>query len=916
MVQDKDQSTPLYKAAAGGHTGTCEFLIDAGPGPGVVHTAVNTDQDTLLHRAAAGGHNGTCELLISLGADIKAQNKDQATPLHLAAAGGHAGTCELLIRSGASVKATDKDQATPLYKAAAEGHAETCGVLIHSGADVSAIARDQSTPLYKAAARGHIETCELLICSGADVKTKAKHHDTPLHLMAARGCTGICELLIRSGADVMAKAKDQSTPLHFAAARGHTGTCELLIRSEAAAVLAQDENQSTPLHKAAAGGHTGICELLLRFGADVTAINKEGKAPLDYASDPETRRHWQNLDKQVKQERSYHELMQKSGGVKVNRFKVFIGGKETNGKSTLKKSLTKLQGLLSVWGHQRSSEEPYDPTPGVDIGTFHVPGVGEVSVWDFAGQSEYAVTHSMFMDAENTVFIVLYNIMDNKETQEQQVHWWLCFIKSCNPNRKPDVILVASHADKVKPSTGQPRATLIVQTMRDKFKDHLRIADKVVLMDCRKTRTPEMHRLKSLLVKMQKALLQHQRDMPRLCAKIMEHLPEWCTTETSTKGPVMMWTDYMKEVKKLDRFVTEGFLKKSTRFLDHLAEVLFISLATSDPIIVLKPNWLGTEVFGRIMAPDYFDNHLNRTSEDYVTKAELQRVFFDVADVDLVITLLQEFQLCHTFDEETYIIPGLLKQAMPAKVWKSTTESKVVYFGKQVQCADSTDMFSSGFFPQVQTRLMRELENRPLLWRDGAKCVDRNVESLMKLSLDGRAVNICVRSVQGDKGQCGKMLQQLVNIIGDVLFESSPGTSTVEKVLSARALTEHREEFYSYGKEEIKQAWEEGGTIVHRTLAIEEYICDLLCREDDDPLTRNREELVQEMRFVLGPIMNHLLSCDILNDEEYGRIKANRTRHDNARELLDIIGRKGKAACSAFKDVLKEVSPHVAKMVL
>ena len=50
---------------------------------------------------------------------------------------------------------------------------------------------------------------------------------------------------------------------------------------------------------------------------------------------------YQNLDKQAKQEKSYHELMQKSDGVKVNRFKVFLGGKETTGKSTLKQSLTK-----------------------------------------------------------------------------------------------------------------------------------------------------------------------------------------------------------------------------------------------------------------------------------------------------------------------------------------------------------------------------------------------------------------------------------------------------------------------------------------------------------------------------------------------------------------------------------------------
>ncbi|XP_078594969.1 uncharacterized protein LOC144872550 [Branchiostoma floridae x Branchiostoma japonicum] len=832
-TKDKFQSTPLHKAAAGGHDRICELLIRSGAD---VNTAIDRDQDTLLHRAAGRGDTRICELLISLGADVMVQNKDQDTPLHKAAAGGRTGTCELLVRSGTDVMVKNKHQATPLHDAAYQGHTGTCELLIRSGADVKAISKYQDTLLFLAAAGGRTGLCELLIGSGADVMVKDKDQSTPLHKAAAGGHNGTCELLIRSRADVTTKDKDQSTPLHKAAAGGHTGTCELLIRS-GADVTATDKDHDTPLHKAADEGHTGICELLIRSGTDVMVKNKDGKAPLDYQRDPETRRHWKNLDKQVKQEKSYHELMQKSGGVKVNRFKVFIGGKEATGKSTLKQSLTK--GLLSALIQRlsrRPVSQPHDPTPGVDIGTFHVPGVGEVSVWDFAGQAEYAVTHNMFMDAENTVFVVLYNIMDDKKAQEQQVTWWLCFIKSCNPNRQPDVILVASNADQVDAAVGQDRAALVVQTMQTEFRDHLRISDEVILMDCRKTRTPEMDRLKSLLVRIGAALIQHQRDMPKLCAKVMKRLPKWCKSKASTKSPVMMWPDYVKEVKKLDRLVTEDFLNKSSRFLHHLAEILFITPTTCDPIIVLKPNWLGTDVFGRVMAPDYFENHLNRTSEDYVTREELQRVFQDIADVDLVITLLQEFQLCHTFDEETYIIPGLLKQTMPDKVWKSTAEPKVVYFGKQVQCAHSTDMFSSAFFPQVQTCLMTDLENRPALWRDGAKCVDKNVEGLIKLSPDGRAVNICVRSVQGDKVQCGKMLQQLENIVTDVLYECSPGTGTVEKVLSARALKEHRDELYSYDMEEISEAIAKRVPVAHPILKFTEEVSELLSKDEDPEL--------------------------------------------------------------------------------
>ncbi|XP_078608087.1 death-associated protein kinase 1-like [Branchiostoma floridae x Branchiostoma japonicum] len=706
------------------------------------------------------------------------------------------------------------------------------------------------------------------------------------------------------------------TPLHEAAEGGHAGTCELLIR-HGADVTARTKDQYTPLHMAAAEGHTGTCELLIRHGADVMARDKDGRTPADVAEDQRTRRVLKNRENEILQEKSYHELLQKSGGVKVNRCKVFVFGMAETGKSTLKESLQRgpVSAFFQGFGKSSSQEEPHDPTPGVDVGTFHIPGVGEVSLWDFAGQAEYAVTHSMFMDAENTVSIVLYNIMDDSVEQERQLHWWLSFIKSCNPNRQPDVILVASHADKVSRDRGQRQATHLLQLMASEFKDHLHISDEVLLMNCRETRTTEMDRLKKLLATMKKGMLEHQRQMPKLCAEITKQLPSWCKKKCSPKCPVLMWPGYVEAVKEIDPRVKEEFLLKSTRFLDHLGEVIFSCPSTSDPIIVLKPNWLCTDVIGPMMAPVNFPiPRPERTSEDYVTREEIQRVFQDVADVDLLITLLQEFQLCHSYDGQTFIFPGLLTQTMPPDKWQPTPEPKVVYFGKQVLCADSTDMFSSGFFPRVQTRLMRELENRPLLWRDGAKCADRDVEGLIKLSPDGRAVNICVRSAQGDKVQCGKMLQQLENIIADVLDECSPGTGTVEKVLSARALKEDREEFYSYGKEEISKAAAEGGTILHPTLGFTEQVSDLLCREDEDPLTRNRPELVQALRHV-EPILDRLLSGGILSEEEQDRIRAKETPQDKAGELLDTVGRKSTQAHKEFKAVLEEVNPHAAGLI-
>ncbi|XP_078700252.1 death-associated protein kinase 1-like [Branchiostoma floridae x Branchiostoma belcheri] len=371
--------------------------------------------------------------------------------------------------------------------------------------------------------------------------------------------------------------------------------------------------------------------------------------------------------------------------------------------------------------------------------------------------------------------------------------------------------------------------------MKSEFKGHLNISDEVFLLDCRVTRQPDMWRLKEHLTKLKTQLLTLQRAIPKLCAEIMKCLPKWAEEKCNPKCPVLQWAEYKEAAKEIDRFVDEDFLKTSSRYLDHLGEILFVPTPNADPIIVLKPNWLCTDVFGKVMAPRNFPIQHLRTVDDVVTKEEIQKVFKDVADVDLLITLLQEFQLCHSFDGQKFIIPGLLTQTMPPEKWQPTANpANPVYFGKQVQCADTTDMFSSAFFPRVQTRLMRELKNRPLLWRDGAKCFDSNVEGLIKLSPDGRAVNICVRSEQGDKPSCRQMLETMENILTNVLEECSPGTNTEKRVLSARALREHKEDVYSYSMDQINKAKEEDGIVNHDILGFSEHVNDLLYGGKDD----------------------------------------------------------------------------------
>ena len=79
--------------------------------------------------------------------------------------------------------------------------------------------------------------------------------------------------------------QDQSGlfPLHNAVSFGHEEMAHLLI-THGSNINATDNFSYTPLHEAALKGKTNVCMLLLAYGADPELKNKEGKTPLQLAS--------------------------------------------------------------------------------------------------------------------------------------------------------------------------------------------------------------------------------------------------------------------------------------------------------------------------------------------------------------------------------------------------------------------------------------------------------------------------------------------------------------------------------------------------------------------------------------------------------------------------------------------------------
>ncbi|KAH0610572.1 uncharacterized protein H6S33_012099 [Morchella sextelata] len=171
---------------------------------------------TVLMIAAAHCFNDLAEEQIEISQDDpEGKDSTQMTPLHYAAAGSNAVVTKMLLKMGVFVDPTD-----------------------HIG----------RTPLHIAARLGNVKVLRQLLGRGARQDVIDDYGMTPLHLACKRGSIKIVEMLLRAGSQKYINVVDKfrRTPLHICARH----------RSSSAA-----------------------CELLVKNGADLTALDVNGKPP-------------------------------------------------------------------------------------------------------------------------------------------------------------------------------------------------------------------------------------------------------------------------------------------------------------------------------------------------------------------------------------------------------------------------------------------------------------------------------------------------------------------------------------------------------------------------------------------------------------------------------------------------------------
>ena len=360
---------------------------------------------------------------------------------------------------------------------------------------------------------------------GCDPALPDNNGDMPIHNACRGGQLCVVKYLItEEQCDPNSRGQFGRTPLYYACKIGHMDMLQYLITELGCDPAVVYSKNMSLLHSACRYGHTHVVQWLLQDGRmDALSVDKYGRTPVDCAELSNNSYDLLKLFKPLLKSRKDYPIHSFSKGV--------FTGNSGAGKSSLANIIVEESGMGSHLYDDDIDEgiaKVETLTAGIDSYVLNSEKVGNMVLYDLAGQSEYYFSQSVIMETvmQNTpaVFINLVDLSKNEEEIAQAVHYWLTFAENVTSKAKDNscIIMVGSHIDLLSEDELLTKTTLVEDLIDRRVKKL--IYEGFVGMDCRRPNDNSIERFFPLLSHCQSTISTYSPPVSVYCHMLYSFL--------------------------------------------------------------------------------------------------------------------------------------------------------------------------------------------------------------------------------------------------------------------------------------------------------------------------------------------------------------------------------------------------------
>jgi len=616
---------------------------------------------------------------------------------------------------------------TPLHIAARENKTVALSHLLdHKQCDPNVQNKAGDTPLHIVVVDNQTAAISQLIThKRCNLNVQNVKGDTPLHIAVTVGNLQLCEMLMTKVDNVNTLNEAHLTPVLAAIKHKRPSIAKALLQHKKCDLSLHDSDGNTALHLACIGGETQsemveIAKQLL-ITVDPSPVNSAGQTPIELTT-----------NYQIIQAISHFILCKTKHSVQTY-INIFVVGNPETGMSTLVKAICYEAGFWwkLIPKFMRRVRNVPSHTAGIIPTTFQSKTFGNTVLYDLAGQIEYYTSHAAVI--QSTVistppaFIFVVNISESEEKISETLRYWWSFINNhaARASARPQVILVGSHADKVKSRGGIVQEKISqISALLQHLPTSFHFAGQIAL-DCRDPASGELQLFCSMVNK-SCTVLRQMADVDLHChvlyAFLLERFPGEIACTVSDIATVIQESDTL-----LPQNANSLIPLISTLSDKGLLLLVKDSVNSEDSWVILQKQALLSKINGTIFAPKSFSQHRKHLSSStgvvpllklkiefpdynstmiakFLTHLEFCFKVDDHETLELLKDELYEENMPQSLSEEFYFFPALVSVENPLHVWEQD-DSLICQCGWFYRCIQHDQFLTTQFLHVLILRL-------------------------------------------------------------------------------------------------------------------------------------------------------------------------------------------------------------------